>query len=140
MQRLKEVRKALHLTTEDVAQEIGVTNATVSRWENGKMYVSEERYAQLADVYGCSVDDLRNRPNMSPEAVKMADSASKMIIGVDTIEVDDPKLGHMVFHTKSPAQAGLIAECFNKICRLSDENLIRLSERISVMLESQEAK
>ena len=32
---IKEIRKALELTQEEFAREVGVAFATVSRWENG---------------------------------------------------------------------------------------------------------
>lgn len=136
MQKLKEARKALHLTTEDVANKIGVTNATISRWENGKMFVSEERYRQLAEVYHCSVDDLRDPPSWPISR----ENDSHIVFGIDTIVVDDPKLGRTEFHAKSPDQADYILRIVRKLTSLSDENLIRLSERISMMLEEQEAK
>lgn len=33
---LKEIRKSLHLSQEDLARELGVSYATVNRWETGK--------------------------------------------------------------------------------------------------------
>ena len=44
---VKEVRKQLALSQEDLARELGVSFATVNRWENGKSRPSKLARAQL---------------------------------------------------------------------------------------------
>ena len=44
---LKEVRRQLSLSQEDLARELGVTYATVNRWENGQAKPSKLARAQL---------------------------------------------------------------------------------------------
>ena len=38
---IKSVREQLHFSQEDFARELGVSFATVNRWENGKAYPSK---------------------------------------------------------------------------------------------------
>ena len=44
---LKEVRRQLALSQEDLARELGVSYATVNRWENGQSRPSKLARAQL---------------------------------------------------------------------------------------------
>lgn len=44
---VKEIRKQLDLSQEDLAREIGVSFATVNRWENGKSKPSKLAKVQL---------------------------------------------------------------------------------------------
>jgi len=43
----KEVRRQLALSQEDLARELGISFATVNRWENGKVKPSKLGKAQL---------------------------------------------------------------------------------------------
>ena len=49
---VKEVRKQLALSQEDLARELGVSFATVNRWENGKSRPSKLARAQLDSFCG----------------------------------------------------------------------------------------
>ena len=44
---VKEIRKQLGLSQEDLARELGVSFATVNRWENGQVRPSKLAKAQL---------------------------------------------------------------------------------------------
>jgi putative transcriptional regulator len=44
---IKEVRRQLDLSQEDLARELGVSFATVNRWENGRTKPSRLATAQL---------------------------------------------------------------------------------------------
>jgi len=49
---LKEVRRQLSLSQEDLARELGVSYATVNRWENGQAKPSKLARAQLDTFCG----------------------------------------------------------------------------------------
>lgn len=55
---IKEVREKKKITQETIASKMGVTVATVSRWETGEMLPRTSRLKQLAKVLGCSVNKL----------------------------------------------------------------------------------
>ena len=44
---IKEVRRQLDLSQEDLARELGISFATVNRWENGQVKPSKLAKAQL---------------------------------------------------------------------------------------------
>ncbi len=58
---IKEQRVVRGLTLKQLEKETGITNASLSRWENGKMIPSIDCCVKLADFYGITVDELIGR-------------------------------------------------------------------------------
>lgn len=58
MEKIKKMRKALKLTQQQFAIKIGVSNATVSRWERGKQTPPIKKLKEIAAFFDCSADDL----------------------------------------------------------------------------------
>ena len=56
--RIREIRKQLGMSAEDVAREIGVTQAAVSNWENGTRSPKIPMIIRLAEVFDCTTDEL----------------------------------------------------------------------------------
>lgn len=54
----KAVRKRAGMTVQQVATKLGVSLSTVANWENGRTSPNAVRIAQLADLYGCTADEL----------------------------------------------------------------------------------
>lgn len=59
--RLKERRKELQMTQQEVAAKINKTRETYTRYENNKVMPDIETLALLADIYKTSVDYLIGR-------------------------------------------------------------------------------
>lgn len=55
---LKEARKRAGLTAIEAANAIGVSAQNVYNWEAGSYYPSKDRLLSIAELYGCSVDEL----------------------------------------------------------------------------------
>lgn len=55
MNRLKELRKEKRLTQKKLAQEIGVSKVTITRWENEEKKIKIDKAQQLADFFGVSL-------------------------------------------------------------------------------------
>ena len=55
---LKNLRREKHLTQEDLADILGVSPQTVSKWENGLSAPDISLLPALADYYGISIDSL----------------------------------------------------------------------------------
>ena len=78
---LKELRKENSLTQEQVAEKLGVSSRTISRWETGTYMPDISMLVVIAEMYDVDVreviDGERNKENMNSEikevAVKMAD-------------------------------------------------------------------
>lgn len=55
---LKELRKEKHLTQEDLAEELHVSNRTISRWETGTSLPDINMLVMLSDFYAISIPEL----------------------------------------------------------------------------------
>lgn len=58
---LREKRKESGLTQSQTAEKVGVTQSTVSAWENGTVMPSAALLLKLADLFDCSTDELLGR-------------------------------------------------------------------------------
>ena len=65
--KIRKFREAAGFTMSELAGKMGVSIATVSRWENGEDSPAAHRLPLLADTLGCSIDQLYGRD--SPPAV-----------------------------------------------------------------------
>ena len=85
---LAELRKEKNLTQDELGEQIGVTNKTVSRWENGNYLPPVEMLQILSKFYGVSINEILNGErindsdykNISEENVKSALNRSNVII------------------------------------------------------------
>lgn len=56
-QKIKQFRNARNLTAEELAEKIGTTRATITRYETGARKANQDVLFQLADIFNVSVDD-----------------------------------------------------------------------------------
>lgn len=85
---LSELRKEKNLTQDELGEQIGVTNKTVSRWENGNYLPPVEMLQILSKFYDVSINEILNGErindsdykNISEENVKSALNRSNAII------------------------------------------------------------
>ena len=85
---LAELRKEKNLTQDELGEQIGVTNKTVSRWENGNYLPPVEMLRILSKFYDVSINEILNGErindcnykNISEENVKSALNRSNAII------------------------------------------------------------
>lgn len=61
-ERLKKLRKKAGLTQEELAEKAGVSNITISQWENGVYAPTMTRIKALAQALNVSEADLLNDP------------------------------------------------------------------------------
>lgn len=55
---IKEIRKRLNMSQADLAEKLGTSVPTVSRYENGERCPDLETAARIANALGCKIDDL----------------------------------------------------------------------------------
>jgi transcriptional regulator with XRE-family HTH domain len=60
-QRIRELRRARGLTQQQLAHLVDVTVTAVSMWETGVRTPYLETASRLADVLGCTIDDIAGR-------------------------------------------------------------------------------
>lgn len=58
MLRLKEIRKKNGLSQQLLAQQLGVTQATLSGWENEKFEIDNKSLLKCSEIFNVSVDYL----------------------------------------------------------------------------------
>lgn len=71
---LAELRRGERLTQEALAERIGVTNKTISRWENGNYMPDIEMLQILGQTFHVSVDELLAGKRISEEPVSRAEA------------------------------------------------------------------
>lgn len=59
--KIRELREAAGLSQADVVRAMKVDQAAVFRWENGQAMPRAAKLPKLADVLGCSIDELFGR-------------------------------------------------------------------------------
>ena len=64
---LASLRKQHNLTQEELGEKLGVTNKTVSRWENGNYMPDIEMLQLLSQEYGVSINELMTGELLSDE-------------------------------------------------------------------------
>ncbi|MGO5023921.1 helix-turn-helix domain-containing protein [Lawsonibacter sp. LCP25S3_G6] len=58
---IRQLRERLGMSMYELAEKMGVSVATVSRWETGEAVPITARLSTLADVLHCTIDELFGR-------------------------------------------------------------------------------
>lgn len=58
MDRIRKLRESKGWTQETLAKKLGVSEATVSNYENGKREPNIQMLKKLSRIFHCTVDDL----------------------------------------------------------------------------------
>ena len=58
---LKKLRKENNLSQEDLAEKLGVSRQSVSKWESGQAYPEMDKMVQLCNLFNLNIDDLLNQ-------------------------------------------------------------------------------
>ena len=73
--KLYELRKSKDMTQEELASEMGVSIAAVSKWETGNSLPDILMLCSIADFFEVSTDELLGREKNKKEAIVVDDSA-----------------------------------------------------------------
>ena len=72
---LKNIRKKEKLSQESLAEKVGVSRQSVSKWENGESYPEMNNILELCKIFHCNINDLVNNNitdiNSLDEEIKM---------------------------------------------------------------------
>ncbi len=69
---IAEQRKQLSLTQKQFAEQLGVTDKAVSRWETGKGYPDIETIEEIAELFGVTINDVLSGKIIKPEEKEKA--------------------------------------------------------------------
>lgn len=58
---LKKIRKEHSLSQEQLAEKLGVSRQSVSKWESGQAYPEMDKMVQLCKIFNLNIDDLLNQ-------------------------------------------------------------------------------
>ena len=58
--KLVELRKKNGYSQEELAEKLGVSRQSVSKWESNNTYPETDKIVQIANLFDCSMDDLIN--------------------------------------------------------------------------------
>ena len=77
---LKKLRKDMNLSQEDLADKLGVSRQSISKWESGVVYPEMDKMVQLCKIFNLSMDDLLNSDVHEVNNSKQAGSAQTLIL------------------------------------------------------------
>ena len=77
-ERIKDMRRRLHLSQEYVAKQLGVSRSTFTQMENGNRKILAEELSKLSALFGISSDSLLNEQELSQPAAVFARSFEKL--------------------------------------------------------------
>lgn len=95
---LKQLRKSRKLNQATLAEALGMSQATITSWENGKRIPDIEMLVKLADYFGVTTDYLLGRtpmeievihddpPPLPPEQIEMVFSTEENAPSADELE------------------------------------------------------
>ena len=69
-------RKEVGMTQDDLAEKLGVSRQSVSKWENGECMPDSEKLIKLAEVLEISLDELTGRAERKPAPASQAPAAA----------------------------------------------------------------
>ncbi len=69
---LAELRHGQGLTQEALGEKLGVTNKTVSRWENGNYLPTVDALQQLSELYGVTINEILSGQRLEEAEYKTA--------------------------------------------------------------------
>lgn len=58
MNSIKQKRETSGLTQNDIALQLSIDRSTVAKWETGEAFPRADKLPQLAEIFGCKIDDL----------------------------------------------------------------------------------
>ena len=66
---LKYYMDKYHLSQSDIAERLGVSNATVSMWCNGRKFPRVDKMQELANIFGVLISDMYSEPDDEYERI-----------------------------------------------------------------------
>ncbi len=87
--KIQARRKAMGLSQEDLAQLIGVSRQSVTKWETGQSAPDLDRLVELADMLGVSLDFLLREPLQKPSSSSSSSSSSSLSSGHSSFLIED---------------------------------------------------
>ena len=88
---IAQKRRAKNLTQEQLAEKLGVSNKTISKWENGKCMPDYSIIQKLCDALGVTLPELMDGEDAADSSVRVYDDAKILDLLRRTQELDRQK-------------------------------------------------
>jgi len=89
---LAELRHEKELTQEQLAERLGTSNKTISRWENGNYMPPVEMLMELSEFYRVSINELLSGKRLEPsEEHRAAEENLKEVLSVSAFSLEERK-------------------------------------------------
>lgn len=89
---LAELRRERALTQEQLAEKLGTSNKTISRWENGNYMPPVEMLVLISEFYGVSINEIISGKRLEePEEKQAAEENLKEVLSVSAFTLEERK-------------------------------------------------
>ena len=90
---IKDIRRRNYMNQSQFANKIGITQGTISQWENNLTRPNSEQLRSISSAFNISIDDLLRGENTTEPApgVPKTKEARLLAKGVDTMPEDQRK-------------------------------------------------
>lgn len=88
---IAQKRRAKNLTQEQLAEKLGVSNKTISKWENGKCMPDYSIIQKLCDALGVTLPELMDGEDAADSSVRVYDDAKILDLLRRTQELERQK-------------------------------------------------
>lgn len=89
---LSELRRERGLTQEQLAERLGTSNRTISRWENGNYMPPVEMLMELSAFYGVSINEILSGKRLNDnEAQSAAEENLRNVLSDSSFSLEDRK-------------------------------------------------
>ena len=126
---LMELRKYHALSQEELAEKIGVSRQTLSKYETGESLPDIEKCKALADVFGTTVDDLIYYEKSAGMGLAVP-PRGKHVFGMAKVgekgQVVIPAKARKIFDIKPGDNLVILGDEAQGIALLKEENLLKL--------------
>ncbi len=130
---LTELRKINDLSQEELAEKIGVSRQTLSKYETGESLPDIEKCAAIASIFGVTVDDLINY-NKGDNLGMGVPPKGKHIFGMVTVgdkgQIVIPAKARKIFDIKSGDNLIVLGDEGQGIALLKEDGFLELLNMI----------
>lgn len=131
MQRLREIRKSANVTMKSLGQHCGVSESTISLYENGKHEPDHETLKKIADYFNVSIDYLLGRTECKrkfsqDEYYNIIRIADKLGLTIDQLlggQIDNPTVTNQIHTLQDKVREKAQKQGVDADALLSDEQI-----------------
>lgn len=89
---LSELRREREMTQEQLAEKLGTSNKTISRWENGNYMPPVEMLMELSEFYGVSINEILSGKRLEQgEEKRAAEENLKAVLDESPFSIQEKK-------------------------------------------------